>query len=174
MVLTSIVQSLDYSPCYYGPFNEYSNAIYCHNQVASEVLAAFRRNENNSVIDSLYLENMDDMTDDVLDEILDIVATSASANVGVMFLLYLVKVERVPEAVRKFTHLPKFYFTSDDALKVLPSGSMVFGSDKLEHVFCLGNRNLKVIEPGAFQGNSIHFHPSNIYQRLVVLFKQRY
>ena len=145
---------LDYSPCDYGAYNGYASAISCYRQEAPRVLEAFRRNAGNSDIDSLFLENMNDMTDDMLGEILDIVASSASENVGVMFLLYLPRVERAPAAVRKFNNLIKFYFTSDDGLKILPYGSMAFSSRHLDHVFCIGNVNLQVIEPGAFQGNS--------------------
>jgi len=74
----------DYSPCKYDCDMDGNYTIDCEGRlIASEVLAAFRRNQNNTNIDVLIFNNMDDdMTDDIFNEILEIVASAASHRVS--------------------------------------------------------------------------------------------
>ena len=117
------------------------------------MLDAFRRNRNNSDIDILRLERVDDMNDDILADIIDIVAAAASENVRTISLWFLEHVEKIPEAISRFTKLQVFHIEYLYSIKVLPEGSMRFTSGSLDSIVC-AHTNLQMIEPGAFQGIS--------------------
>ena len=145
-------QSFDYSPCTYGPEYDFYHAADCMEGNASEVLDAFRRNGNNSDIDSLNLQNMTDMTDGMLAEIMGVVAASASQNVRQIILGDLKIMEMLPEALMEFTNLQHLFLFRNDALKILPYGSLTLPSRSLTQLYCYYHPNLQVIEGGAFQG----------------------
>lgn len=148
LFISTCTAGLDYSPCSY---NKYNNQIYCEYAAAAKVLDAFRRNRNNTNIDILRLERVDDMTDDILSEIVDIVAAAASGNVRTVSLWFLENVQKIPEAIGRFRKLQVFHVEYLKGLKVLPHGSMSFTSGSLDSIVC-AHTNLQVIEPGAFQG----------------------
>jgi len=156
---TSNVKSFDYSPCQYGRTSSYDNSIVCKSQLASEVLDAFRRNKDNAVIDNIYFQDIDDVTDEILEEILEVVIPSASNRVVEIMLLYLQNVTKVPRAIQQFTSLRTFGINFIEGLEILPSGSLTFSSNNLTELAFFGNPNLEVIEEGAFQGN---FNDTNI------------
>lgn len=146
-------QSIDYSPCTYGTSSRYHNVVRCDGNVAAEVLDVFQRNKNNPNITALYLWSIDDLTDEILEEILEIVALSASRNVVEISLRFLPKVQKVPEAIQRFTSIHWFNLYSSDGIQILPSGSMVFSSNYVNEINICYNPNLEAIEPGAFQGD---------------------
>ena len=117
---------------------------------SSEVLEAFRRNKNNTEIEVLYLNYLDDMTDEILEEILEIVASSASDNLFHLQLMQLGLVTRIPEAVKLLKNLQILYIGHMNRIQILPAGYIV--SNNLSSVALNHLGNLSVIEPGAFQG----------------------
>jgi len=152
---------LDYLPCLYWPAPPFPY-IKCKKHVgqnASRALDAFRRNENNTEIEIVELYNLDDMTDDILQEITDIIANAASDRMINIQQITLPKVEKVPRNLQRFTNLQYFMFTNN-GIKTLTAGSLAFSSNGLAEIQFYDNRNLEVIEPGAFQGN---FNGTTIY-----------
>ena len=169
---TSNVKSFDYSPCQYGRTSSYDNSIVCKSQLASEVLDAFRRNKDNAVIDNIYFQDIDDVTDEILEEILEVVIPSASNRVVEIMLLYLQNVTKVPRAIQQFTSLRTFGINFIEGLEILPSGSLTFSSNNLTELAFFGNPNLEVIEEGAFQGRlyfAIQFDSNDIMILLQVI-----
>ena len=136
------------------------------------MLDAFRRNKDNAVIDNIYFQDIDDVTDEILEEILEVVIPSASNRVVEVMLLYLQNVTKVPRAIQQFTSLRTFGINFIEGLEILPSGSLTFSSNNLTELAFFGNPNLEVIEEGAFQGRlyfAIQFDSNDIKILLQVI-----
>lgn len=148
LISTSSAELLDYSPCVYTP--SILSQIVCRVQNGSEVLEAFQRNQNNSLISSIYMDFMEDMTDDILEEIFSIVALNASENLGFVVLYDFNGVTKIPEALSQFPNLVNVQIRNMNNVNSIPAGSIVAKELNLLQLVSLGN--LTVIEPKAFQG----------------------
>jgi len=144
----------DYSPCKYDCDMDGNYTIDCEGRlIASEVLAAFRRNQNNTNIDVLIFNNMDDdMTDDIFNEILEIVASAASHRVSTINIKQIPKLTKFPEAIRQFLNLNNVGLIMLHGIKRISHGSINFPIKSPTEFYFIYSENLSVIEPGAFQG----------------------
>ena len=119
---------------------------------ASQVLDAFRRNSNNANITQLYIErNISDMSDDVVDGILDVIVSSAAGSLNLLSLAHS-NLTRVPEAVRNFSQLTSFDMNLS-SIEVLTAATFTFSVDAFSVSFF--STQLKIIQPGAIQGNEM-------------------
>lgn len=143
--ISASTSEIDYRPCDYDV-----EQVYCWNVRSEQVLEAFQRNRNNTKVESLTLELMDDMTDEIAGEIFSIIASASVDNLHGIYLSQLEKVAKLPEAVRKFKNLQYVFITNMEGITTLPSGSMTFG--KSPYIYLMST-HLEVIEPGAFQGS---------------------
>ena len=146
------MNEIDYSPCKY-----HQQRIDCVNANAPQVLDAFHRNENNTDIRSLYVQNVVDMTDDILEEMVNIIASAAYDNIQTISVDSLGLIERVPAIIQHLPDLQLLYLMYNEGMTILPAGSLNFSSNSLKTIDC-SFCNIGVVEIGAFHGllDSIH------------------